>query len=91
MAALTKAQLVALPALNMYQQGEYVAVTPDDDNDLPLGPCLGLNVATAGVAEIVGLAGADPVTIQLVQGWNPCPCKRVRATNLTAAGLVAVY
>jgi hypothetical protein len=91
MAAVTKAQIKALAPLSMFQRGEYAAVTPSDSVDLPLGPCQGLNVAGAGTASIVGLAGQDPVTVTLTEGWNPCPCVRVRATGTTATSIVAVY
>jgi hypothetical protein len=91
MAAVTKAQMKALTPLSMFQRGEYAAVTPSDTTDLPLGPCQGLNVAGAGAASIIGLAGQDPVTVTLTVGWNPYPCIRVRAAGLVASGIVAVY
>ena len=91
MAPVTLNQVRRLPISGMGQRGEYLAVEPHDDNDLPLGACAGLNVGVAGKASIVGLAGADPVLITLVEGWNPCPCIRVRSTGTTADEIVAVY
>jgi hypothetical protein len=66
------------------------SVTPNDDTDLPDGPCRALNVGTAGEASVVDMTGTT-VTIYLTQGWNPCAVRRVRASGLEADDIVACY
>jgi hypothetical protein len=68
----------------------YRAVTPSDTVYFPAGPARALLVKTAGDATIVGLDDV-PVTVYLVQGYNPLICQRVNSTGLTAAGITALY
>lgn len=69
-----------------------VAVTPDDSNDLPNGPCRGLyvtgsgnvnvNLAGGGTAVLTGLSAGQIVDINAT---------RVLATSTTATGVYALY
>lgn len=86
---ITLAELAPLAALNMRPRGAFEPVTPNDSVDL-LIPCIGLNVAGAGTVSITDLRG-ETLTVFCTAGWNPVPCRRVRATGTTATGIVAVY
>jgi hypothetical protein len=66
-----------------------VAVTPDDNTDLPL-PARGLYIGGDGDVSIVTLAGSV-VTFQSVLAPFVLPqrCTRVRSTGTTATKIVA--
>lgn len=71
------------------------AVTPDDDADLPDGPCRALYVATAGTLTVVAVdddATTGAVSLGTVAaGYHPISVKRVKATGTGASGIVAIY
>jgi hypothetical protein len=70
--------------------GKIRAVTPDNDNDLPDGPCRGISVGTAGLVNIDDLTGTT-VTVYCNLGANPYAAKRIRSTSTTAATIRAMY
>lgn len=68
------------------------AVTPDDDADLPNGPCKALLVAADGDLEIVAQEdeGAGALTIPVVAGQYILVRVR-RVMEATTATVVALY
>lgn len=66
-------------------------ITPDDDNDLPDGPCRALYVGGAGTAVVTDITGTDVTLVlgagQIIPGW----VARVKATGTDATNLVAMY
>ena len=69
----------------------FVAVTPNDGADLPDGVCRALLVGTPGNANCDDARGNTNIALALQAGYNPIRVKRVRATGLTAANIVALY
>jgi len=68
-----------------------VAVTANDDTDLPNGICRALLVGTDGAATIIDASGGTATLIPLQMGYNPIGVQRVKATGLTAANIWALY
>jgi hypothetical protein len=67
------------------------AVTPSDDDDLPKNGVTGLRAATAGVIVVDVPNGGTAVPVPVVAGVDlHLPVKRVRSTNTTATGIVAL-
>ena len=68
------------------------AVTPDNSNDLPDGPCIAIWVGVAGHLEIVTLDGTTVVLQNALAGrWHWIAAKRIRAAGTTATNIVAGY
>ena len=68
-----------------------IAVTPDDQNNLPGGAARSLFVGTAGVVE---LADGEGNRVRLVSGpsqYHPVRVGRVYATGTTAGDILALY
>lgn len=68
-----------------------VAVSANDDTDLPNGVCRALLVGTAGAATIIDASGNTCTLLPLQQGYNPIGITRVKATGLTASNIWALY
>lgn len=68
-------------------------VTPDDNNDLDLGPCRGFIVAVAGNVNVIAFGDDTAVVLpSMVAGVvHPVAVKRILSTSTTATGIVAVY
>lgn len=67
------------------------AVDPDDDTDLPDGPCRALYVGVAGTLTVMGIDDTVAVSFGTVAvGFYPISCKRVLLTGTTATGIVAL-
>lgn len=75
----------------IYQAAGAVAVTPDDDNDLPRTRA-SLYVGTAGNIVVVMESG-ETVTFTNIQDgtFMPIRVNRVKATSTTATNIVALY
>lgn len=72
--------------------GDFVAVTPDDNNDLPGGPCRAIYVGTAGNLTVIGALNGSSVTFNnLPVGIHWLRVRRVLATGTAAGGIVALY
>lgn len=71
--------------------GKLVLVTPDDNNDLPDGTCRALLVGSAGAADIIDAGGNERTAVPLQQGYNPIGVTRVKATNIVASNIWAIY
>lgn len=71
------------------QAESWASVTPDDDNDLAEVP-KALFVGTAGDLALVGSDGVE-VTFKVAVGYHPLRPRRVKDTNTTATGIVALY
>jgi hypothetical protein len=67
---------------------QWVAVTPSDTTELT--PPRGLLVGTAGNATLMDQTGATAL-MPLQAGYNPISPRRVFATGLTAANIIALY
>ena len=71
-----------------------VAVTPNDDADLPGGLCQALYVGgDAGNVEVV-FANGNTRVVAVAAGWEhraPLLVRRVKAASTTATGIVALY
>lgn len=67
------------------------AVTPDDDNDLPDGPCRALWVGTIGNISVILDGDTSAVVLKNVNELLPFEVRRVLSTNTTADDIVAVY
>ena len=68
------------------------AVTPADGSDLPDGTCRGLTASGAGNVSVIFAGDTAAVTVALNAGVAyPYIVKRVRSTNTTATGIVALY
>src|SRR5262249_33839492 len=65
-------------------------ITPDDDSDLPGGPCRALLVGSAGTANLVDASGAECAGVPLQQGYNPIGVRRIK-TGGSAGNLWALY
>ncbi len=66
-------------------------VTPNDNADLPDGPCRAIHVRTAGIVRMTLVRDSASVLFNLHVGTHPYRVKRVHAADLTAAGVVALY
>lgn len=68
-------------------------VTASDSTDLPEGTCRTVSCTTAGVARVIWANGVDSgaANVNLFVGYNPIAVRRIYATGLTAAGLMAYY
>ena len=69
------------------------AVTPNDDEDLPHGPCSAVMCMTAG-GDIAGIdrSGAGVVLTQVPIGVIVDHCfRRINSTGTTAEGVYALY
>lgn len=71
--------------------GSLVKITADDSNDLPAGTCRALLVGSPGNADLVDADGNACTAVPLQQGYNPIGVTRLKATNLTAANIWAIY
>lgn len=73
---------------------DLVAVTPDNNNDLPSGPCRGLLFTGAGNVTFITAKGSQ-VTIQVNTNWFGAVqfirAKRILATGTTSSGIFACY
>jgi hypothetical protein len=72
---------------------DHVAVTPNDDTDLPDGPCMAIMCTGAGNAVVI-LEGGRTVTLALLAGYaakQEYRIRRVKSTSTTATGIVALY
>jgi hypothetical protein len=78
------------PDLRIDSARHYVLITPDNDDDLPGGPCRGLLVGTAGTANLVQEDGTERANVPLVAGYNHLVVRRVK-TGGNAANLWALY
>lgn len=67
-----------------------VAVTPDDEEDLPDGPCQALLLEAAGEVKVT-TAGGTEITLPLVAGYNPVQVSRVWATPTPPGDVFALY
>lgn len=74
------------------------AVTPDDNNDLPNGPCRALYITGAGNvnvnlhSETTGSNTGTAVLTSLAAGQIvACKASRVLSTSTTATGILALY
>jgi hypothetical protein len=67
------------------------AVSPDNDNDLALGPCKALYISVAGTLSIIAADDTDAVSLTVQAGVLPVRVRRVRATGTAATGIVALY
>ena len=82
--------------LNEYQGSvdmsayDYIAVTKDDNNDLPEGICRGLLVGVEGTLTLITPDGREVVDVPVVKGYNPLFVKRVK-TGGTADSIIALY
>lgn len=82
--------------LNEYQGSvdmsgyDYIAVTKDDNNDLPEGICRALLVGVEGTLTLVTPDGREVSDVPVVQGYNPLFVKRVK-TGGTADNIFALY
>lgn len=69
-----------------------VAVTPDDDNDLPLTGCRALWVNDAGNVEVICAGDTVAVVLTVLDSQLlPLQVKRVLATNTTSSEIFALY
>lgn len=68
------------------------AVTPDDANDLPNGPCRALYATVAGNVNVQLAGGGTAVLTGLAAGQLvEVAAQRVLATSTTATGVFALY
>jgi hypothetical protein len=68
------------------------AVTADDSNDLPNGPCDAIYVTGAGnVAINLPDAGTAVLTTLGAGQLTRCSAQRIKATSTTATGIFALY
>jgi hypothetical protein len=68
-----------------------IAVTPNDETDLPSGVARSIFVGTAGVVE---LADGEGNRVRLVSGpsqYHPVRVRRILATGSTAGNILALY
>ena len=69
----------------------WVAVTPDDDADLPDVRPRALWIGTAGDVRLVDTDGNDEVFKNAPEGWLDVQPVRVMATGTTAEDILAAY
>ena len=69
----------------------FIAVTPNDDVDLPLGPTRGIYVGQAGVFVVMDLYGTPTAFESTDAQYHPLRVRRVLASGSTAGGIVALY
>lgn len=79
-------------ALNVTVPAEAMRnVTPDDNSDLPNGPCRAIFVGIAGTVIVTDLTGYDVTLVcgagQIIPGW----AVRIKATGTNASNIVAMY
>ena len=67
------------------------AVTPNDAQDLPEGPCSAIYVGGAGVVSVVHPNGKQTDYPAVAGGYILAHVARVRATGTTATGIRAMY
>lgn len=69
------------------------AVTPDDDNDLPDGPCRSVYVDVSGDLEVILAGDSSAIVFSGVPARTiiPLACKRILAGNTTATTILALY
>lgn len=72
--------------------GDAYAITPDDDNDLDVGPTRGIYVGGAGDVAVKFPGNATAVTFAGVAAGSVLPIApaRVMETSTTATSLVAL-
>ena len=69
-----------------------VAVTPDDDNDLPQGPARSILVAEEGTVAVVYANGVEDDPFLAAGVFHPlAQIVRIKATGTTASGIKACY
>ncbi len=79
-------------SMQQYPDFDGYAVTPDDNNDLPNGPCKAIYVAGAGNVNINLLGGGTAVLTGLAAGQVVnVQAQRILATSTTATGISALY
>ena len=68
-----------------------IAVTPDNDNDLPLGPTRALMVGTDGAVAVTYANGMTDTLYLLAGVVHPISVARVRASGTAATLIKAGY
>lgn len=66
-------------------------VTPDDETDLPNGPCRAIYVGTAGNLTVIGLDGQTCTYANHPVGYAPISALRILNTGTVAQNIVALY
>lgn len=68
-------------------------VSPDDENDLPDGPCRAIWVGTSGDIELTLVGDINAILFSSVPASTiiPFACKRINNSNTTASGIIALY
>lgn len=69
---------------------DFIAVTKDDNEDLPEGICRGLLVGVEGTLNLTTPEGRAVNDVPVVRGYNPLFVARVRAGG-TADNIFALY
>jgi hypothetical protein len=69
----------------------FVAVTPDDSNDLPVGVCRGLYIGGAGDVTVIDAYGNTVLFKAAPLGFMPIRAARVKAAGTGATNIVALY
>jgi hypothetical protein len=64
----------------------FIGITPSDTLDIPQRP-RALFIGTAGNLTCIGDNGVE-VTFNLPTGWHPLSPLRIKATGLTAGGII---
>lgn len=78
--------------LSLASAGALRAVTPDDDADLPDGPCRAFEAKTSGLVTVIAVDDTVPQQLYLIQGVTKAVrARRVLATGTDATGIVALY
>lgn len=68
------------------------AVTADDSNDLPNGPCKAIYVTGAGNVAVNLVGGGTATLTSMVAGQIlPISVSRIKSTSTTATGIFALY
>lgn len=75
----------------VHPAGKAVAVTPDDDVDLPSGICRALYIGGTGDLVVTMADGNDVTFTAVPAGVFPIRVQRVKATLTTATAIVALY
>lgn len=94
---MTEAELLREALLNARDSSpamEAVAVTPNDDEDLPRGPTRALYVGRGtGNLDVacVDISGGEFVLNSLDCQYHPIRVRRIKATGTTAPSVLALY
>lgn len=66
-------------------------ITPDDDTNLPLGPCTAVIAGTEGTVVATLKDDADPITFNAAAGAVlPISARRIHESS-TSTGMIALY